>query len=157
MTRKTMAYRAVPLWLFVVVVLALVERNRRLRSRPGNVSVRLRTAPGDSWSRGNGVWVDDVFAVRRGIGDRNESFMRVTAVTTRTPAEEEANELRRLEEPVIATVRLADGGTIEIAVPRQQESLLLGPFASDGSGPSEIPNPDQVVIPPADLTAAAAP
>jgi len=155
MTRTAVGYRTVPLWLFVLVVLVLAERNRRLRTRPGNITVRLRSEPGTRWSKGNGVWVDDVFAVRQGLGDRSESFMRVTSVTTRTPEFEEAKELR-LEEPVIATVQLADGGTIEIAAPRTQEVLLLGPFAADGSVPPEMPNVDQIEIANADQAVAAA-
>jgi hypothetical protein len=118
------------------------------------VTVRLRSEPGTRWSKGNGVWVDDVFAVRQGLGDRNESFMRATSVTTRTPEFEEAKELR-LEEPVIATVQLADGGTIEIAAPRKQEVLLLGPFAIDGSVPSELLSVDQIEIANADQAVAA--
>jgi hypothetical protein len=156
MTRSTVVYRGVPLWLFVLVVFALIRRNRALRSRPGNVAVRLRSAPGTSWSRGNGVWVRDVFAVRKGLGDRSESFLRVTAVTTRAPEDEEAKALRRLEDPVIATVQLADGDTIEIAAPRKQQALLLGPFAAEGPVPTEMPSVDQFEIQNADQTVAVA-
>jgi hypothetical protein len=146
MTRTTALYWTVPLWLFVFAVLALDLRNRRLRNRPGNVTVRLRSAQGISWTKGNGVWVDDVFAVRQGLGARNESFIRVTSVTTRTPEVEDAKTLGRLEEPVIATVELTDGSTLEIAVPRKQEALLLGPFADNGSGTPETPNIERVEI-----------
>ena len=143
MSRSTVVYRGVPIWLFVVVVLALVARNYRLRNRPGNVPVQFRPAPGSGWSRGNAVWVDDVIAVRTGLGDRSESFHQVTAVTTRPPEAEEFNDLRRIEEPVIATIQLADGETIEFAVARKHEGLLRGPFATEDSDPSAIPGIDQ--------------
>jgi len=144
MSRSTVVYRGVPIWLFVVVVLALVARNYRLRTRPGNVPVQFRPQPGSGWSRGNAVWVDDVIAVRTGLGDRSESFHQVTAVTTRTPEAEEVKNLQRLEEPVIATIQLAGGEMIEFAVARKHETLLLGPFATEDSNPAETPGIDQV-------------
>jgi hypothetical protein len=147
----------VPLWLFALVVIALIWRNRRLRNRPGNVSVRMREAPGTSWSRGNGVWVDDVFAVRHGLADRSENFMRVTAATSRTPGEQEAKDLRRLEDPVIAALVLTDGRTIEIAVPRRFEGLLLGPFATADVIRPEVADVDQLETSNVDQAAAAAP
>jgi hypothetical protein len=113
-------------------------------------------APGTRWSRGNGVWVDDVFAVRGGLADRSESYLRVTAATTRTPEEQDAKGLSGLEEPVIATLTLADGATIEIAVPRKDEALALGPFAVDGSAPTGIPSADQAEMANADSAVAAA-
>src|SRR5215204_6526345 len=104
MTRTNVAYAGVPLWLFVLVVFMLIRPNRQLRQRSGNVSVRLRTAADTRWNRGNGVWVDDVFAVRGGIADRKESFLRVTAATTRTPNGDDIEQLGKFDDPVIATL-----------------------------------------------------
>jgi len=155
MTRKTVVYRGVPAWIIVLVMAALIQRHHQLRHRPGNVTVRLRSDSGARWSRGNGVWVDDVFAVRQGIGDRSESYLRVTSVSTRSPEADEGK-LLRLEEPVIALVQLADGESIEIAFPRKQQSLLLGPFATDDSVSPEMSNIEQIGVANTEQTVAVA-
>jgi len=152
MTRTNVAYAGVPLWLFVLVVFLLIRRNQRLRQRAGNVTVHLRQPAGTRWNRGNGVWVDDVFAVRGGLADRNETFWRVTAATTRSPEGDDATKLGRVDDPVIATLTLADGGYVEVAFPRKAESLVLGPFAPAGAATTNVP-PD---LTQADLTLAAA-
>jgi len=126
------------LWVVLLLTFAFVRRHRQLRGRPGNVTVRIRAEPGQSWNSANGVWVDDVFAVRTGIADRNEATMRVTGVTARHPDEDESRELKKLEDPVIATLNLADGGTVDVAVPRPQAELVFGPFAADGAVLTEI-------------------
>jgi len=141
---------------FFFLMVTMIGRNRQLHHRTGNVSIRFRSQPGDGWSRGNGVWVEDVFAVRKGFGDRSESFMRVAAVETHIPDENEVKGLGGLKEPIIATITLDDGATIEFAVPRKGEELLLGPFAANGSSPSELNDAERFQTSNAEMVIAAA-
>jgi hypothetical protein len=53
----------------------------------------------------------------------------VTAAETREPTPEEAHKLRRLGEPVIATLTTDAGSILDVAAAGQVEGLLLGPFA----------------------------
>jgi len=138
LSQTVLLRRGVPLWIVLLLAFAFVRRHRQLRGRPGNVTVRIRAEPGQPWNAANGVWVDDVFAVRTGIADRNEATMRVTAVTARQADEVETRDLKKLEDPVIATLNLADGGTVEVAVPRPKAPLVFGPFAADGTVLTEI-------------------
>lgn len=121
----------VPLWLCAVGILALLLRNRALRTRPGNVPVRVRRPGKKRWSPGHGVWVHDVFAFRGLPAAWKEALVWAADATVRLPTEEERKKLHRIgEEPVVATLTLVEGETIEFAARSEHEHDLLGPFAA---------------------------
>ena len=67
-----LAFVGVPLWLCALGILALVYRNLALRSRHGNISVRVLRPGKTHWIRGRAVWVSDVFAWRGSPAAWNE-------------------------------------------------------------------------------------
>lgn len=129
----------VPLWLCAIGIFALVFRNRRLRQRPGNLAVRVRRPGKTRWTRGHAIWISDVFAWRGSPAAWNEDLMHVSSATLRTADPEQRKKLHLLaDEPAIATLVDADGTTLEVAVPAEQRTAALGPFASQPSPPSIV-------------------
>lgn len=124
----------VPLWLCAVGILTLLLRNRALRKRAGNVPVRVRRPGKKRWSPGHGVWVHDVFAFRGLPSAWKEALVWAADATVRRPTEEERKKLHRIgEAPVIATLSLVEGETIEFAARSEDENDLLGPFAASSA------------------------
>lgn len=120
----------VPLWLCAAAILMLLLRNRALRKRPGNVPVRVHPQDKKRWSPGHGVWIHDVFAYRGLPAGWKEVLVWSTEAKVRAPDDEERKKLHRIgDEPVIVTLSLAEGGTIELAARAERKGDLLGPFA----------------------------
>lgn len=125
-----LAFVGVPLWLCAAGIFTLLLRNRALRKRPGNVAVRVHPPDKKRWSRGHGVWVHDVFAFRGFPAAWKEALVWSTEATMRAPTSDERKKLHRIgDDPVIVTLSLAEGGTIEIAARAEAKDTLLGPFA----------------------------
>jgi hypothetical protein len=107
-----------------------VERNRRLRRRPGNVPVRLRRPGKSRWLPAHGVWAHDVFAIRAAPAAWKEALLWVADARLRPANAEERKQLHRIgERPVISVFELASGGLIEVAARDEHADALLGPFA----------------------------
>jgi hypothetical protein len=125
----------VPLWLCAIAILTLVMRNRALRTRPGNVPVRVRPEGRSRWMPGHGLWVHDVFAYRGSPAAWKEGLLLVTAATERPADAEERKHLRRIgDEPVIATLTVDDSDTtrrIDVAACASDARTLLGPYAEN--------------------------
>jgi hypothetical protein len=120
----------VPLWLCAAGILTLLLRNRALRARPGNVPVRFRRSNKNRWIPGHGVWIHDVFAYRGLPAAWKEALVWGTDAAVRVADDQERQKLHRIgDEPVIVTVSLAEGGTIELATRAELKDRLLGPFA----------------------------
>jgi hypothetical protein len=121
----------VPLWLCALGLFTLIARNRKLRSRGGDLFVRRRLHGKTRWGRGHGVWVHDVFAYRGSPAAWSESLLWVATATTRAVADaSEAKKLRRLgENPVIILMTGSDGSTVEFATRLDNAVDLLGPLA----------------------------
>ncbi len=126
-----LAALGVPLWLCAMGILTLLLRNRALRKRPGNVPVRVRQPGKKRWSPGHGVWVHDVFAFRGLPAAWKEALVWAAGATVRMPTDEERKKLHRIgAEPVVATLTLVEGQTIEFAARSEHENDLLGPFSA---------------------------
>jgi hypothetical protein len=120
----------VPLWLCAAAIVILLFRNRALRKRPGNLPVRVRPHDKKRWSPGHGVRIHDVFAFRGLPAAWKEGLLWCTAAEVRVADEEERKKLHRIgDEPIIVTLSLDDGGTIELAARAERKDDLLGPFA----------------------------
>ena len=108
----------------------LLFRNRALRKRPGNVPMRVRPHSNQRWSPGHGVWIHDVFVVRGIPAAWKEALVWATAAEVRVADDEERKRLHRIgDAPIIVTLSLVDGGTIELAARAEHEGDLLGPSA----------------------------
>ena len=119
----------VPLWLCALGILTLVFRNRSLRKRPGNVPCKFRPTDKKRWSSGHGVWVSDVFAWGGSTAPWKSQLAWTADVATHPANGEERKKLRRLgDSPLIASLALAEGGTVEVAAKPEHRAGLLGPF-----------------------------
>jgi hypothetical protein len=117
----------VPLWLCALAIFVLIRRNSWLRSRPGNIPVRIRRPGEKRWLPGHGVWIHDVFAFRGSPAAWKEALLWVTEASARQAGEEERKRLRRLgAEPIVATFTVAGGGAIDFAARAEHGDLLLG-------------------------------
>lgn len=122
----------VPLWLCALGILTLVLRSRRLRARHGNIPVRVRRPGHTRWTRGNALWVSDVFAWRGSPAAWAEDLVQVVGVHRRTATPPEAKTLRRLAaEPVVVELAGSDGETLTVAASDIDLTVLLGPFTPD--------------------------
>ena len=124
----------VPLWLCACGILILVFRNRSLRKRPGNVPCKFRLTDKKRWTSGHGVWVSDVFAWVGSTAAWRSELAWAGGLATRPADEKERKKLRRLGgSPLIASLALAEGGTVEVASEREHRAGLLGPFAESAA------------------------
>jgi hypothetical protein len=121
----------VPLWLCAAGILTLLVRDRSLRKRPGNVPVRLHHPGKRRWSPGHGVWIRDVFAFRGLPAAGRKSWYGAPTPQCAQPARKnERSSTASGDEPVIATLTLGEGGTVELAARAENKDALLGPFAT---------------------------
>jgi hypothetical protein len=117
----------VPLWLCAIAILTLVLRNRSLRTRPGNIAVRLRTPGSARWRPGHAVWIHDVLAFRGTPAAWQEALLWVTAADLREATPDERRKLHRIgDRPVVATFTIEDGTVIEVAARTDDRARLLG-------------------------------
>jgi hypothetical protein len=132
----------VPLWLCALAILTLVLRNRALRTRSGDVPVRVRRDGTGRWMPGHGLWVSDVFAYRGSPAAWKEGLYRVSAVSARPADAQERKHLHRIgDEPVIATFSIEDAdvtSSLEVAARASDARALLGPYADDRIDPDAV-------------------
>ena len=106
----------IPLWFIVIGISVTVIRNRKLRARHGNIPARVKRPGKTRWTRGNALWISDVFAFRGSPAAWSEDIVQVTGVALRDPSDEESHKLRRLGDGLqIATLSVADGEPYEVA------------------------------------------
>ena len=126
-----LALVGVPLWLCALGILGLVYRNRSLRRRGGDITVRVQRTGKTRWTRGHAVWVSDVFAWRGSPAAWREDLVHVAGASARTAAPEERKKLHRLGDgPVVAALTTSQGGVLRVAASAGHRSALSGPFAS---------------------------
>ena len=121
----------IPLWFIAIGIGVTVMRNRKLRERHGNISARVLRPGKTRWTRGNAIWVSDVFIFRGSPAAWSEEIVHVTALTTRDPSAEEAHKLRKLGDGMqIATLTSAEGERYEVATTSEHRAALGGPFTN---------------------------
>lgn len=121
----------VPLWLCAMGITVTVLRNRSLRTRHGDIPVRVRRPGKKRWTRGHAIWVSDVFAWRGSPAAWSEDIFEVTGVALRNPDEDEQHELRRLGDGAqIATLTSGNETSLDVAVAREERTALAGPFVA---------------------------
>jgi hypothetical protein len=127
----------VPLWLCAAGIATLVMRNRALRKRPDNIPVRMLRPGHKRWRPGHGIWVHDVFLFRGSPAAWNEAVLWAQDASARALSDDERGRLHRLgDEPLVATLTLSDGGTVQLAARGDRRTDLLGPFARSTSSPA---------------------
>jgi hypothetical protein len=124
-----LALIGVPLWLIAIGLFIVFFQNRKLRKRPGNIPVRVRRPGKKRWTSGHGIWVSDVFAWRGSPAAWDEDFVQVSGVSLRPADPQEREKLHRIgDDPVVASLALAEGATLEVAARSEHRSALAGPF-----------------------------
>jgi hypothetical protein len=88
-----LAALGVPLWLCAVGITVIVFRTRGLSRRGGNIHVRVLRSGHTRWTRGQGLWVSDVFAWRGSPAAWAEDLVPLVAATSRSMAEGERKAL----------------------------------------------------------------
>lgn len=126
-----LAFVGVPLWLCAVGILALVYRNRSLRTRHGDIPVRVLRPGKTRWVRGHAVWVSDVFAWRGSPAAWSESLEQVAAASVRDATPEDLKGLHRMGDAVVvARLTTDDDVVLQVATTADHRASILGPFAS---------------------------
>jgi hypothetical protein len=91
--------------------------------------VLLRGAQSRRWRPGHAIWIHDVFVFRGSPAAWDESLLWVTDLDVHEADAEQRQTLRRVGDgPVVATMTIDDGATIEIAARAEHRDRLLGPF-----------------------------
>ena len=123
-----LALLGVPLWLCALAIAILILQNRALRHREGNLPVRVRKANGKHWSRGNAIWIHDVFVSRGSPAVWREVLLWVSTADIAHASGDDRHKLRRLDSPVIATLTSHSGEVLQVAAASSNTDLLRGPF-----------------------------
>lgn len=124
-----LVFLGVPLWLCAAGILVVLGNNRRLRTRHGDIPVRVKRPGKTRWTRGHGIWVSDVFAWRGSPAAWNEDLLHVADVTLRSPSAEEQKKLHRLGDRfAVATLSVVGDDPVEVATGSGQRTALVGPF-----------------------------
>ena len=103
------------------------------RQRLGSGRALIQSADRTRTS-GHGAWVSHVFAWVGSTAAWKDDLAWTAGVVTRSADEQERKKLRRLGDvPLIASLALAEGGTVEVAARREDRAGLLGPFADSAA------------------------
>ncbi len=131
-----LVFLGVPLWLCALGIFALLFRNRSLRTRRGDLPVRVLRPGKSRWTRGHALWISNVLAWRGSPAAWSESLEEIVEVRLDRVTPEEQKRLHRLGEgPAVAALTTADGAVVRVATTADRSSALLGPFGRDaGSG-----------------------
>lgn len=138
-----LALLGVNLIVIVVLLVTLLGRKRWVSRRPGAFRGAIRVTRGQvpglgpKWKRGYGHWVHDVLIwTKAPLLLRNETVAAESLVAgTRTA---EPGEIRRLgKDPVVVTLAVEHGATVEIAS-RDAPDNGLGPFAPVSVSSSDV-------------------
>jgi hypothetical protein len=125
-----LAFVGVPLWLCAVGIFAVVYRNRALRTRHGDIPVRVLRPGKSRWVRGHAVWVSQVFAWRGSPAAWNEDLELVVRATLRSATPEDMRRLHRMGDDVVVAELTTDRGVVlQVAASGDHRTALLGPLA----------------------------
>ncbi len=131
-----LALVGVPLWLCALGILTLLNGNRRLRKRPGDIPARLLMPGKHRWVRGHAVWVSDVFAWRASPAAWEVYLEQIVEATSRDATAAEKKALHRLgDAPVVGILVDSGGAVLRVATTRDHAANLLGPFAIGAGTP----------------------
>jgi hypothetical protein len=130
-----LAFLGVPLWIIALALVALYLRNRALRNRPGDIAVRVLRPGKRRWTRAHALWVSDVLAWRGSPAAWREDLVQVRSVYLHAPDAEQQKKLHGLgDDPVLASLSLTGGSSLEVAARHEHRAALLGPFGETTEG-----------------------
>lgn len=109
----------------LLIALAMVRRDRRLRHRAGSIPVHVRPAGTTRWIRGHALWVHDVLAFHASPAAWSSALYWVAHGHERAPTSEERWWMHRLGgDMVLGTFVLHDGDSVDVAARREYGHAL---------------------------------
>jgi hypothetical protein len=138
-----LAVLGVPLWLVAGMVLGALYSRHRFKQAPGVFRCRLRLVAGTvgslktTWARAPayGRWVHDVLVVNQGLALVRVLPIPVVGVVA-GPDKGDPAVIKRLgPAPMVVSLRVDAGSTIELAASEPDELRMLGPFADSAVPP----------------------
>jgi hypothetical protein len=131
-----LAALGIPIWLVLGALGATLLSRRSFKRRPGVFPAKLRVVSGevamlkDSWPRrlGYAWWVHDVLLVQHGVAlVRTEAYP--VAGLSASSTSEDTGEIRGLgDAPLLMTLELDSGSSIELAAPADVRHIAVGLF-----------------------------
>lgn len=132
-----LAALGVPVWLVVGALAAAILSRRAFKRDPGVFPAKLRVVSGRSVGLGSSWqrmpvyvrWVHDVLIVHQGVALVRNRALPVARITgSLVPGSPE--DVKRLgPQPILMTLVLDDGATVECVAPADARDLMVGPFA----------------------------
>jgi len=131
-----LAALGVPLWLIVGVLAAGLLSRKAFKKAPGVFPAKLRLSAGvasgikSSWPRlpAYARWVHDVLLVHHGLALVRNSALPVAEVSGRIVSGK-PEEVKRLgPQPMLLSVVLDNGATVDVAAPAEARDVMVGPF-----------------------------
>ena len=95
----------IPLWFILIGHRPHGGTEPEAAGSSGQLPARVKRPGKDRWTRGNAIWISDVFVFRGSPAAWSEDLVQVVGVSMRDPSDEESHKLRRFgEHPQIATL-----------------------------------------------------
>jgi hypothetical protein len=132
-----LAALGIPIWLVLGGLAATVMSRRSFKQRPGVFPVKLRIVSGevttlkDTWPRRPGYarWVHDVLLVQHGLALVRTEAYPVAALSASSASRDV--EIRGLgDAPIVMTLELDSGSSIELAAPSDVRNIAVGPLGA---------------------------
>ena len=136
-----LALLGVDLIVIVALVAVLLTRKRWVKRQPGAFRGAIRVSDGEidglspNWKRGYGRWVRDVLVWTKAPFLFRNELVVVDSLDGQRPAE--PDELKRLDDPIVARVR-AGAATVEVAAQSDDAELLLGRYREADGNLSDV-------------------
>jgi hypothetical protein len=131
-----LAALGIPLWMVAGALFATLWSRREFKRAPGVFSAKLRLVSGEvagltaAWPRRPlfARWVHDVLVIHRGLALVRSNALGVGRATGSLVAGD-PDEVRGLgEEPVLLTLILDGGASVQLAAPSDDRDAMVGPF-----------------------------
>jgi hypothetical protein len=132
-----LAALGIPIWFVLGGLAATLVSRRSFKQRRGVFPVKLRVVSGevstlkDSWPRRPGYarWVHDVLLVQHGLALLRTEALGVAGVR-QTASSLSTDDVGGLgDAPLVMTLELDGGATIELAASSDARETMMGPFA----------------------------
>jgi hypothetical protein len=130
-----LAALGIPIWLVLGGLAATLMSRRSLKRRDGVFPAKLRVVSGevstlkDSWPRRPAYarWVHDVLLVQHGLALVRTEAYPVAALSVSSTSQDD--EIRGIgDAPIVMTLELDSGSSIELAAPSNVRNTVIGPF-----------------------------
>lgn len=143
-----LAALGIPLWFVLGALAATLWSRRSFTRRAGVFPAKLRVVSGEvttlksSWPRrpGHVRWVHDVLLVQHGPALLQTEALPVAHVTQGATSRS-ADDIGGLgDTPLVMTLELDDGASVELAASSDRRDAMIGPFAPMSAPADAVPH-----------------